>query len=157
MNEGLEVDPNPSSFLPLFLVLPNSTNLSSTITNYHLSLSKLPPTSDRTTNTFLQHLWSRPSGEGWFPQKTSLTSSSLLHSYHTQTSRALILGSSVVVLTTITCYKYVIERKDPIKNKRQHLFEKELPLVGNIYYGTYDDKMKLMFWISSLRKVWQDK
>ncbi len=46
MNEGLEVDPNPSSFLPLFFVPHNSTNLSSTITSYHLSLSKLPPTSD---------------------------------------------------------------------------------------------------------------
>ncbi len=47
VNEGLEVDPNPSSFfLPLFFVLHNSTNLSSTITIYHLSLSKLPPTSD---------------------------------------------------------------------------------------------------------------
>ena len=31
MNEGLEMDPNPSSFLPLIFVLHNSTNLSSTI------------------------------------------------------------------------------------------------------------------------------
>ena len=31
MNEGLEMDPNPSSFLPLIFVLYNSTNLSSTI------------------------------------------------------------------------------------------------------------------------------
>ena len=31
MSEGLGVDPNPSSFLPLIFVLHNSTNLSSTI------------------------------------------------------------------------------------------------------------------------------
>ena len=31
MNGGLEMDPNPSSFLPLIFVLHNSTNLSSTI------------------------------------------------------------------------------------------------------------------------------
>ena len=29
MNEGLGMDPNPSSFLPLIFVLYNSTNLSS--------------------------------------------------------------------------------------------------------------------------------
>jgi hypothetical protein len=31
VNEGLGMDPNPSSFLPLIFVLHNSTNLSSTI------------------------------------------------------------------------------------------------------------------------------
>ena len=47
MNEGLEeVDPNPSSFLPLFFVPHNSTNLSSTIYITILSLRKPPPTSD---------------------------------------------------------------------------------------------------------------
>jgi hypothetical protein len=45
MNEGLEVDPNPSSFLPLIFVIHNSTNLSSTIC-FTIRLSKLPPTSD---------------------------------------------------------------------------------------------------------------
>ena len=45
MNEGLEMDPNPSSFLPLIFVLHNSTNLSSTIC-FTIRLSKLPPTSD---------------------------------------------------------------------------------------------------------------
>ena len=51
MNEGLEVDPNPSSFLPFFFVLHNFTNLSSTTIIYHLSLSKLPPTSDNKEQT----------------------------------------------------------------------------------------------------------
>ncbi len=46
MNEGLEVDPNPSSFLPLIFVLHNSTNLLPFACFYNLSLSKLPPTSD---------------------------------------------------------------------------------------------------------------
>ena len=40
------MDPNPSSFLPLFFDPDKSKNLSSTIPIYHLSLSKLPPTSD---------------------------------------------------------------------------------------------------------------
>ncbi len=40
------MDPNPSSFLPLFFVLHNSTNILSFTCIYHLSLSKLPPTSD---------------------------------------------------------------------------------------------------------------
>ncbi len=40
------MDPNPSSFLPLFFDPYNSTNLSTIIYIYHLSLSKLPPTSD---------------------------------------------------------------------------------------------------------------
>ncbi len=58
MNEGLEVDPNPSSFLPLFFVLHNSTNLSTTIYITILSLSKLPPTSDNTVlvSTVLVHV-----------------------------------------------------------------------------------------------------
>jgi hypothetical protein len=38
MNEGLEMDPNPSSFLPLFYDPYNSTNLSSTIYITILSL-----------------------------------------------------------------------------------------------------------------------
>ena len=46
MNEGLEMDPNPSSFLPLIFVLHNSTNLLPFTCFYYLSLSKLPPTSD---------------------------------------------------------------------------------------------------------------
>ncbi len=45
-NEELEVDPNPSSYLPLFFDPYNSTNLLSTIYITILSLSKLPPTSD---------------------------------------------------------------------------------------------------------------
>ena len=45
MNEGLGMDPNPSSFLPLIFVLHNSTNLSSTIC-FTIRLSKLAPTSD---------------------------------------------------------------------------------------------------------------
>ena len=35
MSEGLEVDPNPSSFLPLFFVLQKSTNLASTMSKLH--------------------------------------------------------------------------------------------------------------------------
>ena len=46
MNEGLEMDPNPSSFLPLIFVRHNSTNLLPFTCIYNLCLSKLPPTSD---------------------------------------------------------------------------------------------------------------
>ena len=52
MNEGLEVDPSPSSFLPLIFVLRNSTNLLSFTCFYNLSLSKLPPTSDTSYTLF---------------------------------------------------------------------------------------------------------
>ncbi len=40
------MDLNPSSFPPLFSDPYNSTNLSTITYIYHLSLSKLPPTSD---------------------------------------------------------------------------------------------------------------
>ena len=48
MNEGLGMAPKPSSFLPLIFVLDNSTNLVPFTCILHLSLSKLPPTSDIT-------------------------------------------------------------------------------------------------------------
>jgi hypothetical protein len=44
--EGLEVDPNPSSFLPLYLCLSQFHKLYIYHLRYHLYLSKLPPTSD---------------------------------------------------------------------------------------------------------------
>ncbi len=47
------MDPNPTSFLPLFVDPYNSTNLSTIIHIYHQSLSisklSLPPTSDNNT------------------------------------------------------------------------------------------------------------
>ena len=59
MNEGLEMDPNPSSFLPLIFVLHNSTNLSSTIC-FTIRLSKLLPTSDNRTMQTLHAYVFRP-------------------------------------------------------------------------------------------------
>ncbi len=49
------MDPNPSSFLPLFSDLYNSANLSTITYIYHLSLSKLPPTSDSNYYQYATH------------------------------------------------------------------------------------------------------
>ncbi len=53
MNEGLEVDPNPSSFLPFFYDPYNYTKYKPLVyhLHYHLYLSKLPPTSDNSKRT----------------------------------------------------------------------------------------------------------